>query len=104
MAVQFAEGLQPIGGQPTGTTGVKINQLLYNLALALGAGGGAIAPAGSNFAIPAYNSVEFTYDGGGVADDENISTQTFKQDGATVATLTYTYWAGTNNIQSITQS
>lgn len=66
--------------------------------------GGAIAPAGSNFAIPAYNSVEFTYVSGGAADDDLIATQVFKQNGATVSTLTFAYVGSTNNIESITQS
>lgn len=62
----------------------------------------AAAISGS-FNIPApFTSQEFTYVGGGAADDDRISTIVYKDaDGATVATLTFTYYGSTNNIQKI---
>lgn len=99
MAVQFAEGLSPIGAQATGVTGLKINQLLYNLVN--GTTGGS-APAGSNFSIPAFNSQAFTY----VGSTNNIATIQYKQNGSTVATMTFTYVSGgvsdDDNVASIT--
>lgn len=75
--------------------------------LATGGGGGTSnvrVVNGASFDIPQYDSVEFTYVNGGAADDDLISTQVFKNNGATVATLTYAYEGSTNNIASITQS
>jgi hypothetical protein len=56
------------------------------------------------FNIPPYNEVAFTYVAGGAADDDDISTQVFKLNNVTVATLTYTYFGSTNNVKSIIQS
>lgn len=61
-------------------------------------------PQSGGFNIPPYDTVEFTYVNAGAADDDKIETQTFKKDGATVSTLTYSYVGSTNNIASITQT
>lgn len=61
-------------------------------------------PQAGAFTIPPYDTVEFTYVDGGAADDDKIQTQTFKKNGVTVATLTYTYVGSTNNIASIVQT
>jgi hypothetical protein len=67
-------------------------------------GGTVSLPQAGAFSIPPYDTVEFTYVSAGAADDDLIQTQTFKKDGATVATLTYAYVGSTNNIASITQT
>lgn len=58
------------------------------------------------FVIPApFTSQDFTYMGGGAADDDRIETIVYKDaDGGTVATLTFTYYGSTNNVQTITLS
>lgn len=61
-------------------------------------------PQAGAFTIPPYDTVEFTYVSAGAADDDKIQTQTFKKNGVTVATLTYTYVGSTNNIASIVQT
>lgn len=64
------------------------------------------AAISQGFAIPApFTSQEFTYVGGGAADDDRIATIVYKDaDGNTVATLTFAYYGSTNNIQTITLS
>lgn len=61
------------------------------------------AAISSSFQIPApFTSQEFTYVLGGAADDDRISTIVYKDaDGQTVATLTFTYYGSTNNIEKI---
>jgi len=77
-------------------------QLLAQIFVALG--GGVVAPGGSSFAIPSYDSQAFTYFGA----TNNIQTQVFKSGGTTVATLTFTYVGGGASdddlILTITQS
>jgi len=63
-----------------------------------------ISVGGSSFIIPEYDSIEFTYVAAGVADDDLIETQVFKNGATTVATLTFAYVGATNNIASITLS
>ena len=53
-------------------------------------GGAGIAPSGSNFSIPAFDSQEFSY----FAATNNIQTITYKMGGSTVATMTFTYVSG----------
>jgi len=58
---------------------------------ASGSGGGNVGPATVNvngFIIPAFNSVTFDYYDTGLT---NIHHQIFKQNGTTVATLTFAY-------------
>lgn len=87
MSVAFKEGLDPIGGQSESISLQKINQILFNQG---GGGAGSLAPAGSNFSIPEFNSQAFTYFGA----TNNIQTIAYKQDGSTVATMTFTYVSG----------
>lgn len=93
--------------------GVSDRQLLWAIFRQLGGANGSAPPSGgqsvrvingASFDIPAFDSQEFTYVNGGAADDDDIATQVFKNGGTTVATLTYTYFGSTNNIQTIVQS
>ena len=78
----------------------RLVSTLYNEA----AGKIVISVGGSSFIIPEYDSIEFTYVALGVADDDLIATQVFKNGVTTVATLTFAYVGATNNIESITLS
>lgn len=81
-------------------------QIIIAVCSALGGGGTSVVRVtnAASFSIPTFDSQEFTYVNGGVADDDLIQTQVFKNGGSTVATLTYAYEGATNNIASITQS
>lgn len=63
---------------------------------------------GASFDIPQFDTIAFTYKGGGSADDDRIATQVFKKNGNVVAggTLSYTYTNSdsTNNIETIVQT
>lgn len=59
-------------------------------------------PQSGSFAIPPFDTQEFTYVAGGAADDDDVQTITYKKDGVVVATQTFTYWTTTNNVASIT--
>ncbi len=75
-----------------------LNDISYNSSIS----GGEVP-----FQIPAYDYASFTYVSGGASNDDNIATQVFKTGGSggtTVATLTYTYWGNTNNVETITKS
>lgn len=75
----------------------------YRESAGVGGAGVPVSPAGS-FPIPPYDTQEFTYVAGGAADDDDIQTITYKKDGVVVATLTFTYYLNTNNVQSIIQT
>lgn len=64
----------------------------------------AINANSTDFHLPAFDSVEFTYVASGAADDDRISTATYKSGDDTVAVLTYSYFGSTNNIQSVIQA
>lgn len=103
MAIPFSPGGNaPRGPQTAEMSLIKINQILFD---EFGGGsGGATAPGGSNFAIPPFDQEVFAYVNGGAADDDDIQTITYKKDGVVVATLTFTYYLNTNNVQSIIQT
>ena len=57
------------------------------------------------FGIPCPASAEFTYVSGGVANDDNVATITYKNDaGTTIGVLTFTYWPATNNVKTVTRT
>ena len=80
-------------------------QLLIQIFASLNTISSAVTLAnGASFSVPPYNSQAFTYVGG----SNNIATQTFKLNGTTVSTLTFTYVGGgvsdDDLILTITQS
>lgn len=74
--------------------------------LLAGGGGGVVVTVanGASFNIPPFDEEDFTYVNSGAANDDLIATIVYKKAGATVATLTFTYFGSTNNIQKISQS
>jgi len=63
--------------------------------------------AADGISIPMSDYVAYTYVASGAADNDRISTATYKTGGSggtTVATLTFTYVGSTNNVASITKS
>jgi len=102
-----AQAITGIGASFVGDQEVDLLRQIFVTLGGGGAGGGGIVVTvsnGSSFSIPTFNSQAFTYYGG----TNNIQTQTFKMNGATVATLTFVYVNGAASdddlILTITQS
>jgi hypothetical protein len=64
----------------------------------------AINANSTDFRLPAFDKIEFTYVDAGAADDDRIETAVYTQADVVVATLTYAYVGSTNNIASVTQT
>lgn len=103
----MAAPFSPGGNAPRGPQTAEMSLIKINQILfdEFGGGsGGATAPGGSNFAIPPYDEQVFAY----FAGTNNIQTITYKNGGTTVATLTFQYVGGgaadDDNVSSIIQS
>lgn len=58
----------------------------------------------TDFRLPPFDKITFTYIASGAADDDDISTATYSLGGKTVATITYTYVGSTNNVATATMT
>ncbi len=58
----------------------------------------------TDFRLPPFDKITFTYIASGAADDDDISTAVYSLGGTTVATITYVYVGSTNNVSTATMT